>query len=400
MYKVWSTAIATLCLCSFVCGQQTRSLADIARESKAKSTPAKPCSSSTTNPAGTTTPPVTDLANEPDACAYRNGVTKLLAEGKFSELEQVAAVARSGKARFVGGGWKLYTFYQGVAVIPNDGTSQADWDSHFESLKRWLTSQPATVTPYVALAQFYLSDGWKARGIETADKVTPEGWRILEERAGQARAILNQAGNLKPKCPEWYHTMMNVAQAQGWDPEETKTLFDQAIGFEPEYYYFYQKVGSYLLPKWYGESGDLKRFAQESADRIGGKDGDILYWQIAAGAIAGSGRGTDGTDLSWLRIRRGYRALVEKYGETVLRENEMCYMAVRFKDPLLAQDLFARIGENWTSTWEKREYFDNASGRQLTLLPCSGSKTFTRKSGQTWRPSKVKPMLELSLKIL
>jgi len=51
---------------------------------------------------------------------------------------------------------------------------------------------------------------------------------------------------------------------------------------------------------------------------------------------------------------------VEKYGETLLRQNEMCYMAVKFGDALLAADLFGRIGENWTPTWHKREYFDNA----------------------------------------
>lgn len=358
MNKLLYMTVATIFLCGFIYGQQTRSLADLARESKVTPTPANPCPPSAGKPSRPA-PAVADLTDEPDACTYMNGVIKLFAEGKFSELEHIAAVARSSKARFAGGGWKLRTFYLGVGSIPYYNASQADWDSHFASLKDWLARQPASVTPYVALASFYLSDGWKARGNYTADTVTEDGWRVFDERVQQARAILNQAQGLKTKCPEWYHVMMTVAVAQGWDPREEKALFDEAIAFEPEYYYFYQRVAWYFMPKWHGNPGDFANFTQTMANRVGGKDGDIVYWQIAAGILSGCGNCTDGMDLSWIRIRRGYRALVEKYGEALVRQNEMCYMAVKFGDPLLAQELFARIGENWTGAWRERKYFDN-----------------------------------------
>jgi hypothetical protein len=91
-----------------------------------------------------------------------------------------------------------------------------------------------------------------------------------------AKDTLNDATSLDAKCPEWFVAMQGVAQGQEWTvPEETE-LVEKAIAYEPAYYSFYGRHANFLLPRWYGEEGDIAKFATQAADRIGGKDGDIL----------------------------------------------------------------------------------------------------------------------------
>jgi hypothetical protein len=93
----------------------------------------------------------------------------------FAELDQMADAARSSKARFPGGGWKLSRFYE--AVKPNGGGYQtdADWKNHIELLQRWTAARPQSATARVALAEAYLRYAWAARGAGYANTVTDQG---------------------------------------------------------------------------------------------------------------------------------------------------------------------------------------------------------------------------------
>lgn len=228
------------------------------------------------------------------------------------------------------------------------------------TLERW-ASQPDSVTGPIALAKAYVEYAWRARGSGYAHTVTGDGWRVFGERINQAEVILNRASALKHKCPAWYHTMMLVARANGWDAAKAAALFRNAVAFAPEYYYYYQERAYSLLPKWNGEEGDSAKFAQESADRVGGKKGDLLYWQIAANLVCNCGNQDAQNNFSWLRVRRGYDVLVELYGTSPLRQNQMGYMAVKFGDVVAADELFTVIGDNWDEgTWKTKQAFQTA----------------------------------------
>ena len=82
------------------------------------------------------------------------------------------------------------------------------------------------------------------------------------------------------KCPEWYLAMQRVAESQGWSVAEARALFDEGSKFEPGYYYSARVFAYYLQPKWGGEAGDTEKFTLEVADRIGGDQGDFLYFQL------------------------------------------------------------------------------------------------------------------------
>ena len=119
---------------------------------------------------------------------------------------------------------------------------------------------------------------------------------------------------------------------------------------------------NYLLPKWYGESDhDATDFAKESSDRLGGDEGDMMYFVIATEILH---RGNGNLDpfvkaMDWQRIRRGYKVLEAQFGVTNRERNQLAFMAYKYNDHEIAQMQFASIGDNWaTSVWKERSFYD------------------------------------------
>jgi hypothetical protein len=173
--------------------------------------------------------------------------------------------------------------------------------------------------------------------------------------------MLIDAAALPTKCPEWYLTMQLVARAQDRDRHEQTAIFEKAISFEPDYHYFYRTQAESLLPKWGGEEGQMASFAEQMADHIGGKKGDTIYYQIATFLNCACDADRKLNGMSWPRIKRGYAATEELYGQSILNLNAICYMASMSGDQLYAQKLFVDIGERWYPfIWHTRKTFDEA----------------------------------------
>jgi hypothetical protein len=225
------------------------------------------------------------------------------------------------------------------------------------------------------LAQTYLRFAWKARGHGFSNTVTPEGWALFQDRVNSARSTLEQSAVLAENSPHWYLQMQGVALDQQWDRAAFDALAERALAHEPGYHYFAVAESNYLLPKWYGKAGDTERYAAQVADRIGGDEGDAVYFQIAA-AINCCNR-TQAPALSWPRVQRGFVAIESLYGSTNHERNVMAYLALRSGDAATAQQLFARIGNDWSeSVWKTKAAFDAGragkaveNGNQATGTP-------------------------------
>jgi hypothetical protein len=291
---------------------------------------------------------------------YQEGIRALFQQEKFEVLDKTADAARTTKARLPGGSWAIHLIYLAL-MTPAEGTydaSEKDWTSQLVRLQRWTAQRPDSITARVALAGAQLQFAWRARGGGYANKVTDDGWRVFQQRVEMAAKTLMDVSSLPAKCPEWFLTLQLTARALGQSKEMQTAIYEKAIAFEPDYQYFYRAQAEMLMPKWEGEEGEMAAFAAHVADRIGGKKGDIIYFQIAAVLICGcdNDRGLNG--LSWPRIKRGYTDLEEQYGEFVGNLNGMAYMAGMVGDIALAHEMFARIGEGWDEVlWHTKENF-------------------------------------------
>lgn len=291
---------------------------------------------------------------------YQEGIRALFKQEKFEALDQTADAARTTKARLTGGFWTIHLIYLAL-MTPAEGTydaSENDWTLQLVRLQRWTAQRPDSITARVALAGAQLQYAWRARGGGYADKVTDDGWRVFQQRAEMAAKTLMDASSLPAKCPEWFLTTQLTARALGQSKEMQTAIFEKAITFEPDYQYFYRAQAEMLMPKWEGEEGEMAAFAQQVADRIGGKKGDIIYFQVAGFLNCGCDNDRKLNGLSWIRIKRGYTDLEEQYGEFVGNLNAMAYMAGMAGDMAYAHEMFTRIGEGWDDTlWRKKENF-------------------------------------------
>ncbi len=250
-----------------------------------------------------------------DANAMDNfdaALAELFKEEKFDDLDCIADSLRSGKSKFSGGAWKIHNFYAAFDG-PQGHATEEDWKDYMDRMERWVAAKPASVTAQVALAESYISYAWYARGNGTSDSVTGSGWKLFGQRLDKARETLDEAAKLQQKCPEWYVVMQQVALGQNWNLRRETALFEEAIAFEPSYYYYYRLHANFILPKWNGEEGDSATFAEKAGDRLGGKQGDILYFEIASQLVCRCDE-PEFSHMSWPRIQRGYAEVEKEYG--------------------------------------------------------------------------------------
>src|SRR5262249_29738339 len=157
--------------------------------------------------------------------------------------------------------------------------------------------------------------------------------------------ILEEAEKLPTKCPEWFLTMQSVAMYQQWDGEQMNALFQKAISFEPDYYYYYRMMAMNLLPKWGGAEGEVAKFADAVTMRRG-TGGDVLYYEIGAFVNCPCDEESTLKNMSWSKLKAGYWALEERYGTSPEHMNRVAYMASVAGDAEFAKTMFDRIGDN------------------------------------------------------
>jgi len=305
------------------------------------------------------------------ATDYRAGVATLLMQENFSTLDCMADNARTTKAQFSSGMWKIHVLYAGLA-LPQQHPTEQDWTAHLEHLGRWMGENPDSITARIALAHAYLDYAWDS----TPTTVSPRAWKQFAENVEKAEEIANEAANLRAKDPELFVVQMQIAQDQGLARPEMTELLKRAVAFEPGYPYYYGVYASYLLPKWYGKEGDTQMFAAQVADKIGGNAGDILYFQIAAAQVCHCG--DDAVTLksfSWPRIQRGFAAQEKRAGLSLYNINQVAFLATVFDDPAFADKQFRRLGDRWSAeVWHTPDYFAQTKTSVAEVVAVAAAK--------------------------
>jgi hypothetical protein len=293
---------------------------------------------------------------------FKEEARALLRQEQFERLDRLADELVKTKARFAGGDWKSYRFQEALTKPQGgDKASDADWERHIAVLQRWHAARPDSMAAVLALTDAMIGYGWKARGTGYADSVTPEGWRLLHERTAGVDGLLTEIGQRVPRTPDWYCAMIDAGRMEGWDRERVDALFEEAVALEPTYLHVYSAMARYLMPRWQGEEGDWEAFAERSAERLGGREGSIVYGHVAW-QISKFYRGADfykKNRASWPRIKQGFIDREALYGYSVRTLNAFCQLAGAAADRETTRALLARIGDAWDAdVWKERKYFD------------------------------------------
>jgi TPR repeat protein len=302
---------------------------------------------------------------------YKLELRKELYKEEFKALEKQARDLRDNKVKLPGGFWKLETFYDVLSEpigkpmpMGRYNDKEDHWQYTLEKLDKWNKAIPESATARIALAQFYVSYGLQAIGGGYASTtVSDQSWEVYRSRLKQAEDKLNEALMLNERCPQWSNVMLKVAMAQGWESKRFNDLFDQAIKFEPSYLAFYERKAKYLSPKWYGNDGDIVKFAEEMEQRFEGKEGLALYSYIVWIGFYNSGdvsKFMQQNLAAWNNVKQGFIYREELYGENYFDLSSFCYMAIFANDKETSRKLFDRIGDNWDrKVFNSKNNFDN-----------------------------------------
>jgi len=322
---------------------------------------------------------------------YEREILRRLAASDFAWIDQEAARVRQNKERLPGGYWKLRTLY---GAIEHGGGSDTGSDGDFEDLinrlSEWCKQRPGSVTARVALATAWQQYAWKARGGGYANSVSRAAWQTFFERLERSATVLKEAAALKERCPYWYVTAIWVGIGQQWERKDLDRIFAAGVELEPTFYYLYQAKASYLLPQWGGAEGEWEQFADESALRLGGHQGDIVFFAIYSHVLSLS-------DLTFMNSRQqaipkliaGFRSIEKLYGSAPHRLNEACLFAFMGNDVATTNELFNRIGDDYDeSVWRSKQTFDlMRAGAQMRAKATQSPRLFRLQTKQFQKTS-------------
>lgn len=117
----------------------------------------------------------------------------------------------------------------------------------------------------LARAKIAFEDGWRARGGDTADQVTPEGWRVLQARTIEARALLEKAWTLDPSDIEIAHLQLDCEVHDTHGRAAMEQWFTAANHLDPDDARPYVSKLNWLEPKWHGSHEEMLKFGRECA---------------------------------------------------------------------------------------------------------------------------------------
>ncbi len=171
---------------------------------------------------------------------------------------------------------------------------------------------------------YYRTYAWQARGSGFADKVTPEGARLFDERLKLADQAL-QSGWKKDNTDTRIATeMIKVCTGLGKDRAEMELWFQRAMLTAPDNYDACQAKLHYLKPIWFGSSEEMLAFGHECVSNTNWSGRVPLVLTEAHGFLSAYGRNDSASRQAywlqpevWPDLRAAYEAFFRKEPDAV-----------------------------------------------------------------------------------
>ena len=294
--------------------------------------------------------------------AYDTHINSLLALEDFAELERIAQKNRVEKGRVLGGSWKTHEYFTTTTYPLVDGAvTDRDFQQQIAIIKRWNAAYPESATARISLAGLYAYYAFYGRGPGFVDSINWWHWHLYRARTALATKTLFEAATLKERDPYWFEAMQQVAFFEGWDKRHERELLDQAIAFEPDYYHYDRHHANYLRTEWYGEPGEIEKFAEETSSQMGEPTSSIVYFQIVSSlACYCRQQMEDLPKASWPKIRLGYTNLSQLYGTSNTTANRFAFIAGTFNDKASSHEAFGTITAMDKDVWYTESVFETS----------------------------------------
>lgn len=262
----------------------------------------------------------------------------------YASLEKIAAEYRAELKDIQGAYPRLSYFY---AVIRGSGAkSETSAAERLRRLESWRKQFPDSVTARVAMADFYVTEAWQARGGGPAKDVRPEEWNAFEERLKLAEGLLYEPGMTVEADPTIAGLRAIIAmEATPPDGAGIIAALGEARKFWPGWFPVDDNIvaGS----RSGSDKGEVARAAEVEVNKFPGPEGDALYAMLATMVLDSEGAEefpNAGFDVP--RFLRGLDVLALR-GEQVYRpfpRQRAAYVEAAFGDAAKARERIFACG--------------------------------------------------------
>lgn len=253
---------------------------------------------------------------------------------------------------------RLDGFYQGLCE------QEGDFADILSNLQAWKIECPDSLTPYLIEASLYVHRAWKSRGKGFA-------YQVSESDAGQFESFMKASQNLiqnveahmLPLDAELYWLQLQQSFALTTTNANRIQAFRKGVAIDPEYGELYAQIGALLLPRWFGEPGELLAFAnQQAKQQTDAAQASIVYARLAAAAITPRSTDRDVTEygLPWPQIQDGFWRLLAQGKLTTENVHQFGWLAVAYRDRSTAKLLLEALGSKPGSVWQSKLNYRNA----------------------------------------
>ncbi len=256
-----------------------------------------------------------------------NQVTFAFGRGDFAALEEMATGFRDTRARHRDFGFKIESFYDYFWDYSSWNRENPEEMSPevVQKLKAWSDAYPESPTPHIALAGFYVSWAWDARGSGWARDVTEESWQLFFERLQTAYEILQAGPEAIRDDPSTWAVLQDVALGLGAERAQAEDIFAEGLASDPGYWHIYHGMAYHLLPRWHGENHrQWHDWLVQAVDRSGlpQDEQDMIHAMVSMRMIAFAYDDSDEPDpflvsrVDWERLKRGGELLLTHYPDS------------------------------------------------------------------------------------
>ena len=275
--------------------------------------------------------------------AYRYATRMAYNNRRFDELEARADSARSSKARFGNGSWKIGQFYDSLGCRAEEPESM--WHLHDSIHKDWIAAKPNSITARVAQIVFLTEYAWHARGGGYNNTVTSEGWRLFGERLKAAHQLLVDSKETGTSCPVWWLTGMKIALGESWPRANYDHFCAQAKALEPTFWGYDTSRSNFLAIKWHGQPGEWEAAAEAAAADPQGL-GTEIYARCVLEQFSNYRNVFKESRATWVKTQEGFELMRQRYPDSLEVASGYCRLACIAGDRATAKRLFGVLGNN------------------------------------------------------
>jgi hypothetical protein len=263
---------------------------------------------------------------------------------QFTDLERLVDDWSSQNFRRADGRW-LLTAYQGAIQSLLERPGQ--WEAALQIIWRWREKNPYSAAAAITEAIYWTQYAWDARGTDFANRISPENWRLFQERLAKARAVLDESKPYASDTPLWGLQSVEVAAVLEGSRSTLLVEFAENARQHKDFSSLYIHTAQYLTPKWGGDWKLVDDFVRAAVKATEATEGWSMYARIYP-YIAPCGcedvKLLGDTLATWPDLKHGFDDLIRLYPHSAWDYNEYASFACIAGDKETYRGLRFRIG--------------------------------------------------------